>query len=97
MGVIITGMEMPEGCFDCRFNRWRFGWSSDNSICTVMGRDVKINPDTGFDDDCPLKPIDRLVEQIDGIVGHIHDSNYWNGVYDAIEIIKNYCKEKEKP
>ena len=93
MGVIITGMEIPESCYYCPLASG--GWKKDEGAwCDARGERLSAGSNAR---DCPLKSVDGLIEQIEEMGGHVHDSNYWNGVYDAIEIIKNYCKEEEKP
>lgn len=61
MSVIVKGMNMPDGCWNCPV---RFSYEKPSLIlrevpfrCAVRnGKKIKVNKNTGFDNNCPLEP-----------------------------------------
>ena len=52
MSILINGMEMPNNCPSCPF--LVKNWYDAEFRCLVRKEYVKVNLNTGFDDDCPL-------------------------------------------
>lgn len=56
MGVYIKGMDKPECCATCHFNHETYLLS--RHICIAnRGKEIHVNCDTGFPDDCPMDEV----------------------------------------
>ena len=55
MGVYIKGMEKPKNCPSCPFNSR--AWYEDSHLCLASNKQIKVNLNTGSDDNCPLVPV----------------------------------------
>lgn len=56
MSVIIKSMDMPDGCWNCPV-RFSSPILKEVFRCAVRnGKKIKVNKNTGFDDNCPLEP-----------------------------------------
>ena len=53
MSVIVKGMDMPKCCPSCPFNHETY-WLSRHICVANKSKEIHINLDTGFPDDCPL-------------------------------------------
>ena len=92
-GVIITGMDMPDTCKECR----------KESSFQVVGIDCAFLNHK----DCPLKSVNGLIAEIKSKAithGQVVEGEYFAedaeninyGLDMAIEIIKEYCKEEQE-
>lgn len=54
-GVYIKGMEMPKNCPSCPLN-YR-AWYADSHLCLANNKQIKVNLNIGFDENCPLVPV----------------------------------------
>lgn len=92
MGVIVTGMKMPESCVEC--DKRRFNKCYMNGVMAIeheyRNNNKKINPD------CPLKSVDGLIEKIKEH-NECHRDEI-DGLYmnDILEIVKEYCEMEDE-
>jgi len=85
MSVIVTGINMPDDCFDCERREKCCGNS-----CSIQHRKA----------DCPLKSVEGLIEKLEEekmlYTRTVADDNPIDygvriGLSKAIKIIKQYC------
>ena len=86
MSVIVTGIDMPKNCVDCR----------KESTQNVVGIDCSWLDNKN----CPLKSIDGLIERIEKAKGVFNQhgeqaSLEATGLQYAIELIKEYCEVQD--
>ena len=87
MGVYINGMEMPQRCPSCPFNSR--AWYEESHLCLAKNEQIKVNLNTGFDDNCPLvnvPPHGRLIDA-DDLANSITGAIYHSDLRDAPTII----------
>lgn len=89
MSVIIKGMEMPRNCMFCPL----YVRDSESKHCAVTD---KWNAVSGINrlDDCPLKSIEGLIEEIVEKYGHSTSLEVLDTYHGIIGIIKEYCEVK---
>ena len=91
MSVIVTEMDMPETCYSCKFCQ------EDDQLRDYCGitYDAIWYGEKERLKDCPLKPIEGLIEEIE---------KYWMECDDLLQaptlrgvrkIIKEYCEVEE--
>lgn len=81
MSVIVTGMDMPKNCKECR----------KESSHEIVGMDCILLHHT----DCPLKSIDGLIERMENMKD-IPDQGTWRAAIDeCIATVKEYCEVSE--
>lgn len=64
MSILIKGMEMPQGCYNCPLQHRGFNGSETVHYCYVIEREVSDDGET--DTDCPLvevPPHGRLIDE----------------------------------
>lgn len=88
MSIILKDIDMPEGCWNCR---GRHIVGASGALCAFKKgyNEIRVNDMTGFDDNCPLRDDDDLIQYLKE---YFKDENgiaideYWhhNTVFKAI-------------
>ena len=121
MSVITTGMDIPDNCGSCPIciytadEKKAIGYcntSDEDYYCKTLERFMEYDEVDGGQDilgkpfDCPLKPVEGLIEKIDDakppynrILDTLEEKRFEVGMIagldKAIENIKEYCEVEE--
>lgn len=96
MSVIVTGMSMPKNCARCEFRKYHDGDDFCELIKILCGIEWRTK-----DVDCPLKPVEGLIEEIEqrqriiSLFKGLSGAEEMKGMNDCIKIIKEYCGLEE--
>ena len=101
MAVIITNMDMPKNCMDCRFGYfYREGGANGIKCCLTQENSFgeSKEEDSNFRFYCcPLKPVDGLIDKLADMADSDAYGDYQLGtnfgLMLAAKIVKEYCEE----
>lgn len=89
MSAILTGMNIPKGCFECKL---KF-----NGTCSVLIKSANFSMRNKRYEDCPLRSVDGLIDIFYGIAERAEDNYGYGSCFFSVEeiekTIRNYCKE----
>ena len=99
MGVIVTTIDMPESCLQCVEFLRGDPVTGEKLYCHWTWEDVTDNfHNKTIHSECPLKSVSELLTKIkrhkqlaDGKFPYDFIA-YNKGLYDSMEVIKEYCK-----
>lgn len=91
MSAILTNVNIPKGCFECKLKL--------NGTCSVLIKSADLSMRNKRYEDCPLRSIDELIDIFYRIAERAEDNyGYGSCVFSVDEIdkiIRSYCKERE--
>ena len=96
MAVIITNMNMPESCYECRFSEPAYsGNRCDNMIGHTYGEIL-----TDRVKNCPLKSVDEMMEELkryETLMFHEDGSSMGAFIHaqKVKEIVGRYCDKEQ--
>lgn len=82
MAVIITDMDMPKSCGNCRFITARNGCIANEKAQIISFREVS--------DDCPLKSADEMIAEMECVLDY-WDMNNNTAIKGLKQVINKYC------
>lgn len=85
MSVIVTGMDVPKSCGECRCTT---DYYDGSTVCCLGANDIDWN---NRPIDCPLKSVDGLIEKIEQLKKNLVRMT----ATGAEKLIKEYCEVKE--
>ena len=88
MALIIKGMELPKGCWNCPFRLS----GMMGAVCLCKGGTLEVNLDRGVDDNCPLRSVDDLTDYVEDsfrVGDGIAKDKYWHH-NTVLRVIKRY-------
>ena len=92
MSVIVTEMDMPERCGECKFKI--YDRDGDHYECKITG-EISSWGIGHTKEYCPLKSIDGLIEKITQLPTQENaEGQDMFQAYDVVRTIKEYCEVK---
>lgn len=89
MAVIITDMDMPKGCWGCKYMK---AYDPETDKCMLLGTkfDDRLDLLTSRLKDCPLKSADKMIKEIEEYNNPLIGKNV------VLDIIHKYTDKEAK-